>query len=518
MHKAPLLIILLLASLNSYAILPAPNLIVNNEGLQVTLQWSAVANASGYRLSYATYPYQGADSIATIDMNAKTEFSATLWQQAAFYVAVQSYDADLQYSDYSNIEFILIQDQGEDYRHFWRTVTTEISEQSFTGEDFLYTQIPDIDSCSAGALSEAAQLRSLNTLNEIRQLHQLPIVTYKYNDAIEVQQAALIQRANNFLSHTPPEDSLCYSQLGYDGSNSSNLHIGTGSSDPADNIISFIDDANNISTIAAVGHRRALLNPFLQSTSYGQVLGASAVKVGEFATRLDKDEKKLPDFIAFPYLRYPYVFFSDKISTLKTPWSLTIIEDKSSFWANQNNYFSDIDITVTQKDSGQGLLIEDIHSDTKGSGIPNNLSWTVASWQYDTWYTVTINNIRYQSGKTENIQYDVFIDYKNIIDITAPLESGDQQNNLSINGTLFDDHDKDSYEVNLEGSVTFAGSSQFSNMAFYITVYDANKQLLTAKDEAFTLDLMPGLYTVLISNCHQQTCYSQLKNYSIQLN
>ncbi len=517
MHKSSLLILLLISSLKTYAQLPAPNLIVNTEGLQVTLEWSTVDKAAGYRLSYAPYPFQGVETISSIDLDENTEFSVTLWQQAAFYVAVQAYDKDLQHSDFSKIGFLLIQDPGEDYRQYWRTVTKEISEQSFTSSDFLYTRLPDIDSCSAGTSSELAQLRQLQALNETRKLHQLPPVLYADDANGETQHAALIQRANNFLSHTPPENALCLNQLGYSGSNSSNLHLGNGNSDPADNIFGFINDALNVSNVAGVGHRRALLNPFLQLTSYGQVFGASAVKVSDFSISADVDANQIPDFIAAPYLRYPSIFFSAQTSANQTPWSLSIIEDKSSFWANQYHYFAGSKLSIRQKDTGELMMIEDLHTDTKASGVPNNLSWTVTDWQYDTWYTVTIDNINYPSGETKSIHYDVFIDYKNIIDITAPLESGDQQNGLTLKGSLFDNNDEDSYEVNLEGSIAFSGSSQFSNMAFYIAVFDANKQLLAAKDETFSLDLIAGNYTIVISNCHQKTCYTQPKNYSIQL-
>lgn len=519
MYKKLLLISLLLSSFNTYAKPSAPQLQINTEGLQVTLQWSKVDSAQGYLLSYAPYPFQGVDTIGSIEMSSKTDFSIELWQQAAYYVVVQAYDESHQHSEYSNIGFILIQDQGESYRHFWRTVTKEISEKSFTSNDFLYSQVPDADRCSAGETSSAAQVRQLKATNEIRKLHRLPAIKYDNSANIEVQQAALIQRANNFLSHTPSVNSNCYTQTGYNGSNSSNLHIGSdGNSDPADNMIGFIDDASNISSIAGVGHRRALLNPFMQLTSYGQVFGASAVKVSDFSNSSMADASEIPDFIAFPYLRYPYAFFSDKTSGDKTPWNLTIIEDKSSFWANQYNFFADSELSIRQKDSGQLMQIDDLHIDTNASGVPNNLSWTVTDWQYDTWYSVTIDNIHYQSGAIGSIQYDVFIDYKNIIDITKPLESGDQQNNSSLQGTLFDKHDADSYEVELEGKVTFTANSQFSNWAFYIAVYDANKQLVTAKDEPFNLNLTAGRYTLVISNCLQNTCYIGSKNYTVDVN
>ncbi|MCK5354989.1 MAG: CAP domain-containing protein, partial [Methyloprofundus sp.] len=284
MYKLPLLILFLLSAVNVYAKPSAPQLQVDSEGLQVTLQWSQVNNAQGYLLSYAPYPFQGVDTIASIDLEEKTDFSIKLWQKAAFYVAVQAYDDKLQYSEYSNIGFILIRDQGKSYRRFWRTVTKDISDKTFISDSILYTQIPDSNSCFAGEVSPEAQLRQLNTINEIRKLHQLPALTYDNSADTEVQQAALIQRANNFLSHTPPTGSNCYSQLGYAGSKSSNLHLGSGgNSDPADNLIGFIDDSSNISSIAGVGHRRALLNPFMQFTSYGQVFGASAIKVSDFS-------------------------------------------------------------------------------------------------------------------------------------------------------------------------------------------------------------------------------------------
>ncbi len=103
----------------------------------------------------------------------------------------------------------------------------------------------------------------------------------------------------------------------------------------------------------------------------------------------------------------------------------------------------------------------------------------VDGWQYDTWYTVLIDNINYQSGQAGTIKYDVFIDYKNFYNNTFPLETNDvQKSNDLIQGTLFEAKDKDSFRINLNGNVSFTGSSQFTNTAFFIEVYDADKQLL----------------------------------------
>jgi hypothetical protein len=54
------------------------------------------------------------------------------------------------------------------------------------------------------------------------------------------------------------------------------------------------------------------------------------VKVSDFSDSSTTDTEDIPDFIAFPYMRYPYVFFSDKTLNKKTPWSLAIVEDKDS--------------------------------------------------------------------------------------------------------------------------------------------------------------------------------------------
>ena len=414
--------------------------------------------------------------------------------------------------------FFQIQDRGENYRQYWRVVTKEISENSFTSNDFLYDLLPNTTDCFAGVLNEQSQLRQLAAFNQTRKLHQLSEIIYASDADHEVQQASLIQRANNFLTHTPSTDATCYSADGFAGSNSSNLHLGGGNSDPASDLIGFIDDASNVSNISGVGHRRALLSPFLQYTSYGQVLGASAVKVYDFSDNSTTPAQEIPDYIAFPYLHYPYVFFSDKTTNKNTPWNLSIIEDKSSIWANQHDYFASANLSVSQKDNSQLMAIADMHTDTRGSGVPNNLSWNVTDWEYDTWYTVTISNIKYRSGETGSIQYDVYIDYQNIIDINFALEADDQQNALVMQGTLFDQNDKDSFILDLNGLVTFSGSSQFSNMAFFIAVYGPDKQLLVAKDEAFTLNLSAGEYTLVISNCREQTCYTQHKNYTVRIN
>jgi hypothetical protein len=81
----------------------APRLELHGGGLDVSLSWTPVADASGYRLFYADYP--GGGNLGSVDLGAATTFSSRLWDGAAFYVAVTAYNGDGS-SLYSNIEAI----------------------------------------------------------------------------------------------------------------------------------------------------------------------------------------------------------------------------------------------------------------------------------------------------------------------------------------------------------------------------------------------------------------------------
>ncbi|GFO71781.1 hypothetical protein BJAS_P1485 [Bathymodiolus japonicus methanotrophic gill symbiont] len=202
----------LFTTVNIQAQPASPVLQLNTDGLHVQLHWSEVDNAAGYRLSYAPYPYLGLATINSLDMGTETDFAIDLWQGAAFYVALQAYDAQNQNSDYSNIGFLQIQERDANYRLYWRKVSKEVSEHRFTSNDFLYNLKPNVSDCFAGLLNEQAQFRQLDAFNQTRKLHQLSELIYASDADHEVQQASLIQRANNFLSHTPSTDVACYSQ------------------------------------------------------------------------------------------------------------------------------------------------------------------------------------------------------------------------------------------------------------------------------------------------------------------
>lgn len=515
MNKLPIALLLFLLTGIAAAKPAAPRLHLNSDGVTVQLSWTPVKGATGYRLLYAPYPYQGPETIGTIDVGTETAFSARLWEGAAYYAAIQAHDANGELSDYSNIGFVLIQDRGQDYRNYWRTYIKDSEAGNYRDNAFLYADLPDTANCQAGALTDRAKQRLLDAVNQIRALVDLPPSVYEpaYDD--DTQAAALIQAANHYINHFPAATDRCYTEAGAKTSSTSNLHSSSQNDDPAGHAVGWTNDANNISNIAAVGHRRWILNPFTTQVSYGQVFGYAALKVFDFANAPLPDPATLPNFVAFPYGKTPYVLLSPGA---QTPWSLSILTDKTNLWGNQHDYFARATVTVRNKMSGETLTVGNLYHDTQGSGIPNVLTWTVDNWEYDTWYTVTIEHIDYPDRPDATLEYDVFIDYKNLVDLNYPLEPDDQANGYQFSGTLPDNLDQDSYQVFLEGEVQISGTSQFSNMAFFIRLYDADKRLIRATDQPLTLNLPSDMYTLIVSNCNGQgTCYTGSKSYHVQI-
>ncbi len=100
--KTLLFSVILAANQAVYSLPPMPpSLDVSMSGLDVTALWTSAPGATGYELFYAPCP--NVEYINSIDMESQTGLSVRLWEDAAFYVAVQSYNSEGN-SDYSNIE------------------------------------------------------------------------------------------------------------------------------------------------------------------------------------------------------------------------------------------------------------------------------------------------------------------------------------------------------------------------------------------------------------------------------
>ena len=104
-----LLIVLLLLVLPTLSVSApvAPDLSYEASGKEITLDWTPVPGALGYRLYYAPYPFAGMNTIGSLDMGSEVSVSYLLWENAAYYIAIKAFDETSE-SDYSNIELFIM--------------------------------------------------------------------------------------------------------------------------------------------------------------------------------------------------------------------------------------------------------------------------------------------------------------------------------------------------------------------------------------------------------------------------
>lgn len=85
----------------------APVLSVSVEGNQVSIAWTEVAAATGYRLYYAPSPAQ--TPIESLDMGTALSISGELPSGSSFFVAIEPYDALGALPEISNVEVFTIE-------------------------------------------------------------------------------------------------------------------------------------------------------------------------------------------------------------------------------------------------------------------------------------------------------------------------------------------------------------------------------------------------------------------------
>ena len=144
-----------------------------------------------------------------------------------------------------------------------------------------YMETPSCEvSYSAGLLSTETQQYAINALNQMRYIAGVPAdVTIDTEYTKLAQTGAFVNAVNKKMSHSPekPEgmDDEMYA-LGSEGAGSSNLACGC--DNIVDSVLLWMDDSDP-TNIEYVGHRSALLDPFMKRTGFGAVGGYSAVYV-----------------------------------------------------------------------------------------------------------------------------------------------------------------------------------------------------------------------------------------------
>ena len=140
-YKILIILLSVIVSIGSYAdessLLQAPVLEVSTIGIDAKVNWGMVEQTTTYTLFYAPYPYQGEQSIQQLDMGSQTQLNITLWDGAAFYIAIKASN-ELQSSDFSNIELLtIIQAQCANLTGQWNfDLTLECGGNQSTMSDF----------------------------------------------------------------------------------------------------------------------------------------------------------------------------------------------------------------------------------------------------------------------------------------------------------------------------------------------------------------------------------------------
>lgn len=263
---------------------------------------------------------------------------------------------------------------------------------------------PDLASCEPGINTEYQRMLALDRLNYVRSLHGLSEVWYDASGDAEVAACALTCVSKRMLSHFPSKDWPCYSQAAADGCGSSNLNLQWNTAPGRYSTEGIVDGFIRDENVAAVGHRRWFLDPWLQRTAFSRVddyddrYTAAAMKVswgdsGSGSVGLQDS------FVAYPFHDYPEALYNDKAHM-----SITVIADKSSKWKNKDQVvFSEPGVLV-RDEGGTSLSVTDIGYDNQGYGVPNCLWFKAGPTKKGVRYDVTISGISV-NGKPMIYQY-----------------------------------------------------------------------------------------------------------------
>ena len=136
-----------------------------------------------------------------------------------------------------------------------------------------YAQLPDPETFYAGALTDEARQHALACLNFMRTLAGLEPVSEDPLYTLRAQNGALLLAANDFLDHNAPKP------VGMSADQYESAHMGTSLGNIAkfnwmkpdilvDGVTYFARDDGE-ANLSVLGHRRWLLNPYMEKTGFG---------------------------------------------------------------------------------------------------------------------------------------------------------------------------------------------------------------------------------------------------------
>lgn len=271
----------------------------------------------------------------------------------------------------------------------------------------IYSSLPDVNNCTPGVLSQSEREAVLELVNEIRALHDLPSLTWANEADAMSMQTNLNIVASGVTGHGDAPGTKCYSPEVKDGRAQSNLHYwASGAANyehSIQSIIGWLIDSYS-GNPDKVGHRRALMNPFLKSFSFGRCdgqYGGAYVTSANFLYQpyVTGSMPQDMDFVAYPYEYYPPELV-DKSFYL----SFNCFYNKNQWFDNGNVDYGQVQVEV-REEGGGNLNVHSVSWDLEGWGsIPNGLVWKVDGLKNETRYNVSISNVKV-NGETKNYSY-----------------------------------------------------------------------------------------------------------------
>lgn len=299
-----------------------------------------------------------------------------------------------------------------------------IVEANQTGMNInqLYITAPNTQSCSEGILNTSERQKVLDRLNYIRKLHGLNPIVYNYKYDAYTAKAALIT-ATNADKYEPPNPSFrCWSEQSKLGG--SNLSYGityppsNTQLSPAMNLYkseNFIDALLMDSRRENSAGSRWLLNPFLESISFGRVDGKSLASKANIPGWDGKLVERQADYtsgaaikfifnekqytsnvnlvsIAYPIGEYPKELFKkDSYQRGYPPMFFSVISDNQKVINQQDVDFSN---SVIEIYAGNGQTLEVDSIEYKNQDLPNVITWKANNIRDGVEYTVKIKHVK----------------------------------------------------------------------------------------------------------------------------
>ena len=189
----------------------APILTVSTESLQLSISWTAVADAQAYTLYYAPAPYTGPETIGNVSMLIETSLSAQLQLGDSYLVAVAAYNADGE-GEASNVETFTI--SADDVSETFSLSSAAIANGELLEAYKCEAKVDNIEASIPLSWSNVPEA----TTSLIITMHHYP------NPADETLENGYL-KANSYLSLWGIDPLL--SEIGYAEADQGNWYIGS---------------------------------------------------------------------------------------------------------------------------------------------------------------------------------------------------------------------------------------------------------------------------------------------------